>query len=178
MPKTILSTTQWECINVNCMETNVVGPCPNCGNEILETANVPVAFAGKIVDNMLVLRCKRCEVWWRNLKCKKCGSSTPLHLSGLPTPYCFIATAVYESPYSYEVLLLRQYRDRYLSSTTIGRLVICLYYKLSPPLAEWLSKRSWAKYFARKVIMPPFLWMARRKIGREWTSTEKMDRHK
>lgn len=51
---------------------------------------------------------------------------------------CYIATAVYGSYDSPEVHILRRYRDENLVKSTIGRLFIRVYYRLSPPIAQWL----------------------------------------
>ena len=45
---------------------------------------------------------------------------------------CYIATAVYGSYDCQEVWILRRYRDRTLLSTALGRLLVRMYYELSP----------------------------------------------
>lgn len=52
---------------------------------------------------------------------------------------CFIATAVYGPAHS-NTAYLRLWRDRALRPSHIGRTLIHLYYKASPPLARWLVK--------------------------------------
>lgn len=52
---------------------------------------------------------------------------------------CFIATAVYGSYEAPEVLVLRAFRDQFLSKTTAGRLFTKCYYRVSPPIAKHLS---------------------------------------
>ena len=44
------------------------------------------------------------------------------------TPGCFVATAVYESPDSPEVQVLRQFRDEVLNPNPIGRRLVDFYY--------------------------------------------------
>lgn len=61
---------------------------------------------------------------------------------------CFIATAVYGSYDAPQVVSLRRFRDEKLMSYSIGRLFIAAYYKLSPPLAQWLKNHP---YFAKQV---------------------------
>lgn len=65
----------------------------------------------------------------------------------VPTPKrkkkaCFIATAVYGDVESYEVKLLRNYRDESLLKSPIGRLFINFYYFFSPPIADFLKKHK------------------------------------
>lgn len=57
---------------------------------------------------------------------------------------CFIATAALGSDVAPEVLTLSAFRDRFLSSFFIGRIFIRVYYKISPPLATWLTYRPQA----------------------------------
>lgn len=53
---------------------------------------------------------------------------------------CFIATAVYGSYYCSEVVVLRKWRDGYLSKSFIGRSFIRFYYFIGPILAKQVIK--------------------------------------
>lgn len=53
---------------------------------------------------------------------------------------CFIATAVYGDPYAPEVIALRRFRDETLESHALGRIFISVYYRISPPIANFLSR--------------------------------------
>ncbi|GCA91115.1 CFI-box-CTERM domain-containing protein [Microcystis aeruginosa] len=53
--------------------------------------------------------------------------------------HCFIATAVYGTYESPQVIKLRHFRDEKLRMYLLGKLFILIYYKLSPPLARWLK---------------------------------------
>ncbi len=63
---------------------------------------------------------------------------------------CYIATCVYGSYNSPEVMILRKYRDNKLSKTISGRAFIKIYYKLSPILVKCFGKNKWFKIFWRK----------------------------
>lgn len=65
---------------------------------------------------------------------------------------CFIATAVYGDFNAPEVISLRQWRDQVLSTTVLGRLVIAFYYRVSPPIAKYLSCRPWLSAQVRRVL--------------------------
>ena len=65
---------------------------------------------------------------------------------------CFIATAVYGSYVADEVLILREFRDRELASSSLGRFLIRLYYLVSPPIAELLEVFPFAKKPTRYVL--------------------------
>jgi len=71
---------------------------------------------------------------------------------------CFIATAAYGSPLAPEVQLLRQFRDRYLVSNAPGRLVVMVYYRLSPPLARWIVSHDHVRAAARRLLGPIVWW--------------------
>ena len=55
-------------------------------------------------------------------------------------PNCFIASAVYGES-SYEVMVLREFRDNTLRNNFFGRAFISVYYALSPGIAR-ISRRS------------------------------------
>ena len=55
---------------------------------------------------------------------------------------CFIATAVYKDDMAWQVLLLRRFRDQYLTTNPFGRSFIRFYYKVSPPIANFLKNRD------------------------------------
>ena len=54
---------------------------------------------------------------------------------------CFIATAVYRDYDAPEVLVLRKFRDKTLLKNKVGRAFVALYYKYSPPVADYLKDK-------------------------------------
>src|ERR1035437_3285005 len=66
---------------------------------------------------------------------------------------CFIATACYENHDAPEVLILRNFRDKVLLNSKIGRIVVRFYYFTSPPIAKLLDKSERMKTFVRKNIL-------------------------
>lgn len=67
---------------------------------------------------------------------------------------CFIATAVYGSTSATSVLLLRQFRDRYLLTNLPGKWFVKNYYRYSPAVAKWLATRPIAKRIVRLTLTP------------------------
>jgi len=67
---------------------------------------------------------------------------------------CFIATAVYGSPLHPYVKVLRDYRDKYLLSSNIGRKCVDLYYRYSPQIAGFISKHKSLRIIARFYLLP------------------------
>lgn len=68
------------------------------------------------------------------------------------TEGCFIATAVYGSYNHPQVLLLRGYRDHILANHTAGKLLIWVYYKYSPKIAEYIRRSPARKVVVRHVV--------------------------
>ena len=67
---------------------------------------------------------------------------------------CFVATAVFaDEPYAVELTLLRNFRDRRLRPYWLGRQMIYFYYRYSPAVALWLSKRGTASRAIRSMLV-------------------------
>lgn len=77
--------------------------------------------------------------------------------SGEGSSGCFIATAAYGSYLDAEVMELRRFRDRVLLRTAAGRTFVGWYYRASPPLADWIRHRAWARALARTLLTPVVL---------------------
>ena len=70
-----------------------------------------------------------------NLSCETYVSSTTG--SG-----CFIATAAFGTELEPEVVTLRKFRDEDLLTNKIGREFVSAYYKVSPPIADYIRERD------------------------------------
>lgn len=78
-------------------------------------------------------------------------------LSPFGSDYCFIATAAYGSWLDPHVVTLRTFRDRRLLTNAPGRIFVEWYYRVSPPLADWIAEREWARAVARGLLAPVVL---------------------
>jgi hypothetical protein len=67
---------------------------------------------------------------------------------------CFIATAAYGSYAAPCVQILRNMRDRFLIKNSIGKSLVNLYYKYSPPLADFIANHDNVKIFVRLSLLP------------------------
>lgn len=67
---------------------------------------------------------------------------------------CFIATAAYGSYLDPHVMVLRTFRDRYLSTNVPGRFFVQLYYRHSPPLADYISRHEGIRMIVRWGLTP------------------------
>lgn len=65
--------------------------------------------------------------------------------------WCFIASAVYGSN-TPEVVQLRRFRDNVLRPNAVGRLVIAIYYAVSPRMARIVSKNPVLANIARRAL--------------------------
>jgi hypothetical protein len=72
----------------------------------------------------------------------------------LPNTGCFIATAAYGSENSAAVLILREFRDRYLQTNAAGRAFVRWYYSFSPTAALFLNEHPVLKPFVRAALAP------------------------
>ena len=75
---------------------------------------------------------------------------------------CFIATATFESPDSFEVILLRKFRDETLNNYLLGRFFINVYYTLSPPIASLIYSSTFLKKISKSILSRLVSWIQRR----------------
>lgn len=73
---------------------------------------------------------------------------------------CFIATAVYGSPYANEVILLKEFRDNWLLPFKLGKIFVAFYYWFSPPIANKIAKSNSLKAFAKSTLIIPLIKLA------------------
>jgi hypothetical protein len=114
-------------------ETNLIG-CPATD---LSTLNL---FANDYEDN-------------ENSNIGNPGYNIPVSNSG-GSGGCFIATAAYGSLVAPHVKILRNFRDRFLTTNILGKSFVNLYYQYSPPLASFITKHDNLRLIVRMTLFP------------------------
>jgi uncharacterized repeat protein (TIGR02543 family) len=75
--------------------------------------------------------------------------------------FCFIATAAYGTPTAKQIDVLREFRDVVLLKSTVGSRFVALYYRLSPPVADFIAGRDLARILVRDLLVDPVVWIVR-----------------
>jgi len=88
-----------------------------------------------------------------------------------PVPPCFIATATYGTPMAEEIEILREFRDEYLLTNPLGQALTGLYYRVSPPIAEFIAEHPSLKPIVRTGLVPALVVSA---VAIDTTPAEKM----
>jgi len=73
---------------------------------------------------------------------------------------CFIATAAYGTPMTEEVKILSRFRDECLLTNPLGKIFVMTYYKISPPIADFIREHPVLKNVVRKTLKP-LIWISR-----------------
>jgi hypothetical protein len=77
-----------------------------------------------------------------------------------PFPFdCFIATAAYGTRTAEQINMLRDFRDIVLLKSTVGSQFLALYYRLSPPIADFIAESDLLRTFVRELLVGPFVWI-------------------
>ena len=124
--------------------------CDLCGRKIPITQ-----IAGKC-SNCYKILCSRCvDHYAGRIFCVDCSPKPPPPPPPLKSSSrCFIATAAYGTPLATEIQVLRDFRDQRLNTNPIGRKLTAFYYRMSPPIAEKISKKQFRRKTVRAILDP------------------------
>jgi hypothetical protein len=80
-----------------------------------------------------------------------------------PDPFaglgCFIATAAYGTDSAVQIDILREFRDTVLMPNRLGAAFVSLYYRTSPPIAEFISRHETLRTVVRVGFVDPVVGM-------------------
>ena len=74
---------------------------------------------------------------------------------------CFIATAAYGTPTAPQLDVLRAFRDEVLLKSAVGSRLVDFYYKVSPPIANFISQHNVVRTLVRDFVVDPIVWLAK-----------------
>lgn len=75
---------------------------------------------------------------------------------------CFIATAAYGTPFANEIKVLRYWRDNSLLISKHGKILVELYYKISPGIAKFISRSQRRMTITRFGLEPFVLYFSKK----------------
>jgi hypothetical protein len=73
--------------------------------------------------------------------------------------FCSIATAAYGTPTAEQIDVLREFRDVVLLRSTVGSGFVALYYRFSPPIANFISRSDLLRTVVRELLVDPVVWI-------------------
>jgi hypothetical protein len=79
-----------------------------------------------------------------------------------PFPFqlpCFIATAAYGTSTAEQIDVLQEFRDVVLLKSTVGSQFVGLYYRLSPPIADFIARNDLLRTLVRELLVDPVVWI-------------------
>lgn len=79
------------------------------------------------------------------------------HPSETDGGFCFIATAAYGTDTAKELDILREFRDEILLPNSLGTKFISLYYRASPPIADFISQNEALRTMVRVSFVDPIV---------------------
>jgi len=86
-----------------------------------------------------------------------------------PTSDCFIATAAYGTEYEKKINVLRCWRDTKLLKSKYLSPIVRVYYKKSPPIANYISNRPFVKTVVR-IILTPIIFAVKFTVRNEYST--------
>jgi len=91
---------------------------------------------------------------WHTVGLKDDGTVVAVGGKPVVSRLCFIATAAYGTPMAEEIQILREFRDEYLLTNQLGQALVDFYYKVSPPMAEFITEHPSLKPIVRAGLVP------------------------
>lgn len=87
------------------------------------------------------------------------GTTLQFTTDTFPGIGCFIATAAYGTPTAKQIDVLREFRDNVLLKSTVGSAFVDLYYRTSPPIANFIARHELLRTLVRELVIDPIVWV-------------------
>lgn len=102
------------------------------------------------IQKLRKTKTRTCELCERKFKVTPGGKTESIPTVKIQA--CFIATAAYGTPFAEEIDVLRDFRDDFLMQNSPGRAFVKFYYKVSPPIANFIGKNESLRKIVRKML--------------------------
>jgi len=139
-----------------CKNTITMGACSNCGGTVFEETTF---------YDQPGLRCKRCLVGDTHWICPHCEAKIPSTSFSESSP-CFVATTTMGTPEHKDVVVLREFRDTWLSQRRWGRLFIRVYDTIGPVFAVAVQHGKVLRRLSACLLITPSAILASGILGR------------
>jgi predicted RNA-binding Zn-ribbon protein involved in translation (DUF1610 family) len=137
---------------------------------VAATSGFKEAMANQDGDAFLCPGCGRrlsaSRAWGDQYAHATSGTGTQAQTHKTSDSKCFIATAACGSSTSWEVDILREFRDKILLRSKLGRCAVESYYRLSLPLAGWIERNPRVQNFFRCSLVNPLAQAAAKQVAR------------
>jgi hypothetical protein len=68
---------------------------------------------------------------------------------------CFVSTVAYGTETASQLNIMRDFRDQVLLENALGSRFVATYYKVSPPVADFIAKRDFLRAVVRETLIDP-----------------------
>jgi hypothetical protein len=86
------------------------------------------------------------------------GATRPFTTApGASISFCFVATAAYGTPTAEQIDVLREFRDVVLLESAVGSRFAALYYRLGPPVADFIVRSDLLRTLVRELLVDPIV---------------------
>jgi len=152
--------------NLNRGETWIVdGPTEAAVREFLRMARQIVGGTSRIVSSreLRIIENTTKGASSRPRRRGEVRSAAGTH-AGKQDSRCFIATACYGNIEHPDIIVLRRWRDGDLLRSSAGQMLVRSYYRLSPAIAKFLTKRKAMAKVVRVLMLQPMVRLVRHRL--------------
>jgi hypothetical protein len=105
------------------------------------------------------------QLFYADGSARKDGAELHFTTDTIPGIGCFIATAAYGTATAGQLDVLRAFRDNVLLRSPVGTKLVNLYYRTSPPIADFISRHDVLRTLVRDLLISPIVWVVQHTGG-------------